>query len=79
MVRARRFYNTVDMLMLFQSNALSHIEYTTAGIHFALTSVLRELGGVQTLFFFQLELTEEPALMNFNWARLATLRGTAVL
>ena len=50
LLRARRFYSTVDMPMLFKSHVLSFIECRTAGIHFASTSVLRELDDVQTRF-----------------------------
>ena len=50
LLRARRFYNTVDMLILFKSNVLSYIEYKTAGVYFASTIVWRELDDVQTRF-----------------------------
>ena len=50
LLRAHHVYSTVDMPMLFKSHVLSFIECRTAGIHFASTSVLRELDDVQTRF-----------------------------
>ena len=79
LLRARRFYSIIDMLMLFKSHVLSFIEYRTAGIHFASTSVLKEVDEVQTRFLRELELTEESALMNFNLAPLSTRRDIAML
>ena len=79
LLRARCFYNIVDMLLLFKSNVLSYIDYRTAVVHFASTSVLRELDDVQTRFLGQFVLTEESALMNFNLAPLATRRDIAIL
>ena len=67
------------MLMLFKSHVLSFIEYRTAGIHFAFTSVLKEVDEVQTRFLRELEVTEESALMNFNLAPLSTRRDIAML
>ena len=78
LLRARRFYNTVDMLMLFKSRVLSFIECMTADIHFASTRVLREADEVQPRFLWQLELTEESALTNFNLAPLSTRRSIAM-
>ena len=65
--------------MLFKSHVLSYIEYKTAVVYFASTSVLRDLGDVLTRFIRQLELTEESALMSFNLAPLATRRDIAIL
>ena len=52
LLRARRFYNTVDMLMLYTSHVLSCMDCKPGGIHFVAASVLRELDDVQTFDSF---------------------------
>ena len=79
LLRSRRFYNHVDLIMLYKSHVLSYIEYRTAGIHFATTSVLIELDDVQSRFLRQLDLSEESALMDFNLAPLNVRRDIAIL
>ena len=58
---------------------LSYIEHRTAGVHFASTSVLKELDDVQVRFLHQLELSEESAFMNWNLAPLGVRRDIAML
>ena len=53
LLRCRRFYNTADMIMVYKSHILSYIEYRTAGIQFACTSVLAELCDAQSRFINQ--------------------------
>ena len=79
LLRCRRFYNTADMIMLYKSNILCYIEYRTAGIHFACTSVLAEVDDVQSRFITQLELSEEAAFMHFNMALLCVRRDISIL
>ena len=79
LLRCRRFYNTADMIMLYKSHILSYIEYRTAGIHFACTSVLAEVDDVQSRFITQLELSEEAAFMHFNLAPLSVRRDISIL
>ena len=79
LLRARRFYTTVDLVMLFKSHVLSFIKYRTPGIHFASTSVLNCVDDVQTGFLRQLELDEESAFISFNVAPLCVRRDIAIL
>ncbi len=79
LLRVRRFYNVVDLVMLFKSHVLSFIEYRTAGVHFASSSVLNELDDVQTRFLRQIELSDEAALMSFNLAPLCVRRDIGIL
>ena len=79
LLRVRRFYSTPDVVMLFKSHVLSYIEYRTAGVHFASTSVLNELDDVQTRFVRQLGLDEISAFMSFNLAPLCVRRDIAIL
>ena len=76
--RSRRFYCVADLIMLYNSHVLSYIEYRTAGIRFASTSVLRELDDVQKRFMRQLALSDEDAFMHFNFAPLETKRDIAM-
>ena len=79
LLRVRRFYSTVDLVMLYKSHVLSFIEYRTAGIHFASTSVLNCIDDVQSRFVRQLGLDETTAFMRFNLAPLCVRRDIAIL
>ena len=72
MLRSRRFYSDSDLIVLYKSHVLSYIEYRTAGIHVAASSVLRELDDVQTRFIRQFNMSEYGAFMHFNLAPLET-------
>ena len=47
LLRVRRFCSVSDLLLLYKSHVLSYIEYRTAGLHFASSSVLNEIDDVQ--------------------------------
>ena len=79
LLRCRRFYSVVDLVMLFKSHILSYIEYRTPGVHFASSSVLLELDDVQSRFVRQIDLSEESAFMNFNLAPPCVRRDIAIL
>ena len=79
LLRARRFYSTADLVMLYKSHILSFIEYRTAGIHFASTSVLNDIDDSQVRFLRQIGLTEVLAFMVFNLAPLSARRDIAML
>jgi len=65
--------------MLYKSHVLSFIEYRTAGIHFASTSVLNSVDDVQSRFVSQVGLDETNAFMLFNLAPLCVRRDIAML
>ena len=79
LLRSRRYYSTVDLVMLYKSHVLSFIEYRTAGIHFASTSVLREIDDAQARFLQQIDVSEVSAFMNFNLAPLNARRDIGML
>jgi hypothetical protein len=79
LLRVRRFYTVLDLVVLYKSHVLSYIEYRTAGVHFASTSVLNGLDDVQRNFLRQLDLNEIDAFMSFNVAPLCVRRDIAVL
>ena len=79
LLRVQRFYGIVDMVLLFKAHVLSYIEYRTAGVHFASSSVLREIDEVQDRFVRQIGLTEEDAFMSFNLLPLCVRRDISIL
>ena len=56
LLRTRRFYSTLDLVMMYKSHVLSYIEYPTPGIHFACTSVLQDIDDVQKRFLHEIDL-----------------------
>ena len=68
-----------DLLLLYKSIVLSYIEYRTAGLHFASTSMLNEIDEVQSRFLRQLAVPEESAFGNFNLASLSVQRDISIL
>ena len=78
-LRVQRFYGTADLVMLYKSHILSFIEYRTAGIYHASTTVLSELDNVQARFRQQLGLSDVDAFMRFNLAPLCVRRDIAML
>ena len=62
-----------------QESRPAFIEYRTAGIHVASTSVLREIDDAQTRFVQHTEVSQVSALMNLNLAPLSTKTTKAVL
>ena len=79
LLRARRYYSITDLMILCKSHMLSYIEYRTAGIHHASTTVLNEIDGAQIRFLQQIGLSEVAAFMNFNLAPLGARRDIAML
>ena len=79
LLRTRRFYSTLDLVMMYKSHVLSYIEYRTPGIHFACTSVLQDIDDVQKRFLHQIELSEEIAFLEYNLAPLCVRRDIAIL
>ena len=79
LLRCRRFYSTVDLVMLYKSHVLSFIEYRTPALHFASSSVLNEIDDVQVRFVREIGLSEEFAFMSFNLAPLQVRRDIAML
>ena len=68
-----------DLLLLYKSQVLSYLEYHTAGLHFASTSVLNEIDDVQSRFLRQLEVSEESAFAHFNLVPLNVSRDISIL
>eukprot|EP00969_Alexandrium_andersonii_P115912 5125751-Alexandrium_andersonii.AAC.1 len=59
------------MVQLYKAHVLSYVEYRTAAVAHAATSVLAPLGNLQRRFLRELGVTEEEALLRFGLAPLA--------
>jgi hypothetical protein len=79
LMRTRRFYNTIDLVMMFKSHVLSFIEYRTPGIFHAWSTVLAEIDRVQARFLSEIGLAEGEAMIHFNLAPLSVRRDIAML
>ena len=79
LLRAKRFYSTADLVMMYKSHVLSLVEHQTPGIHFASTHVLQVLDVVQIRFLRELGITEEEAFLHFNLAPLGVRRDIGIL
>lgn len=79
LLRTRRFFSVIDLVMMFKSHIVSYLEYRTPGIYHACSSILKEIDDVQRRFLEQLGLSEEDAFMHFNLAPLSVRRDIAML
>ena len=78
-MRSSRFFTHSDIILHYKSHILSFVEYRTAGIYHACTSVLQVLDSVQTSFLRELSVSEVEALVYFNLAPLQSRRDMAML
>ena len=78
-LRPRRYFKDAELMKLYKTHVLSHIEYRTSGIAHACESVLLEIDRLQTRFLRELGISEIEALMHFNLAPLAVRRQIAIL
>ena len=78
-LRTRRFHNDTEVIDLYKSHILSFIEYRTAAVAHAATSVLASVDAIQTRLLRSLGITDLEALMHFRLAPLCTRRDIAIL
>ena len=79
LLRTQRFHNDADLVLLFKSHILSFIEFRTAALPHASTSVLEPLDAVQRRFLQSVSATELEALVHFKLAPLHCRRDMAML
>ena len=79
LLRTQRFYNDAELVLMYKSHILSYLEFRTASLSHASTSVLSELDGLHDRFLRSVGLTEIEALMHFKLAPLALRRDIAIL
>ena len=72
-------HSTVNFMLLFKSHILSYLEYRTAAVYHACTTVLAPLDRVLERFLRDICVNEIDALMSFNLAPLTTRRDLAML
>ena len=79
LMRTRRMHTTGDLILLFKSHILSFLEYRTAAIYHACTTILCGLDRILERFLRDIGVPEIDALMSFNLAPLSTRRDIAML
>ena len=78
LLRSRRSFNTVDLIVQYKQQVLSYIEYRTPALYHATASVLGQLDRTQDSFLRELGIDRAAALMDFNLAPLSMRRDIAL-
>ena len=79
LLRSRRFFQVLDLILHYKSNVLSFLEYRTCAITHAADVHLNSLNGVQKRFLRNIDISSFDALQSFNLAPLSTRRDMANL
>ena len=79
LLRSRRSFNTVDLVVQYKQQVLSYIEYRSAALYHATSTVLMRLDKQQDYFLRELGITREAALIDFSLAPLSMRRDIALL
>ena len=79
LLRTRRFYTDVDMILFYKAHLLSYLEYRTPAIYHATRALLSPLDAVQTRFLMDIGVNELTSLVSFRLAPLSTRRDIAML
>ena len=79
LLRTQRFQSLSELVVLYKSHILPFLEYRTAAIAHAATSVLNELDVTMDRFLHSVSLTDIEALMHFRLAPLSVRRDIAIL
>ena len=79
LLRSRRFFQVLDLILHYKSNVLSFLEYRTCAITHAADIHLNTLDGVQKRFLRNIDVPKFDALQSFNLAPLSTRRDIANL
>ena len=79
LLRSRRSFSTEDLVLQYKHQVLYYIEYRSAAIYHATSTVLNQVDKLQDNFLRDLGITREAALMDFNLAPLFMRRDIALL
>jgi hypothetical protein len=79
LLRSRKSFNVVDMIVQYEQQIFSFIEFRTGAIYHATKTVLRQLDHQQDRFLRELGVTPEAAIFDFNLAPLTMRRDIAML
>ena len=78
-LRARRYFSLVDLVLQYKSQVLSYLEYRTSAISHAADSHLYVLDSVQRRFLENVNLDPRTAFSTYNLAPLSARRDIANL
>ena len=78
-LRTRAYYSVPQLIDQFKTHIWGLIECNSGGYFHAANSLLVKVDKVQTRFLKELELTEEQAFLDFNFAPCRVRRNIAIL
>ena len=78
-LRARRFYCITEMINQYKAHILSYVEYRTAAIYHATTTLLCRLDRAQDRFLKEIGVDPRTALLEYGLAPLSMRRDIAML
>ena len=78
-LRTRRFYCDLELVLHFKSHVLSYLEYRIAGIYHAITTALTPLDRILDRLLRDINMSATEALLNCNLAPLSSRRDIAML
>ena len=78
-LRATRYYTTIDMVLQFKTHILPIAESATAAIYHASTSILSPVDQILYAFLRHLEISIEDSTLKYNLLPLETRRDIAML
>eukprot|EP00415_Alexandrium_ostenfeldii_P004797 UN4797 len=79
LLRTQRFHTDSELVILYKAHILSYIEFRTAALAHAASSVLAPLDAVQSCFLHSVGVSDIAALFQSRLAPLSTRRDMALL
>ena len=79
MLRTRGLYDLPTMLQQFKTHIWSIIEHHNGSLRHATATLLARLDGLQVSFLDELQITEDAAFVNYNFAPLGLRRDIGIL
>ena len=79
LLRTQRYYSTRNLITMYKQQVLSFVEYRTAAIAHASSSLLHQLDRVQERFLRNIGISEREAIVGLNLAPLPVRRDIALL
>ena len=79
LLRCRRFFSTLDMLVLFKAHVRSQVEWVYGAIYHAVPTKLAWLDAIQSSFLRHLDLSEDFAFSRYNLAPWKLRRDIGML
>ena len=79
LLRSRRFYDVKEMVTSYKAKVLSYLEYRTAAIYHAATTLLQLVDKIQDRFLSEMGISELDALTDFHLSPLSARRDMGML